>query len=89
MVVVGVHQRRGSPLEEVIVSATTLSSKVGAPYLQERAKGRPWFNIAKTGACFQRFLSFKVSQGSRIRFWKETWIGDASLASTFPDIYGI
>ena len=33
--------------------------------------------------------SFSVGNGERVRFWKDTWLGDKPLASQYPTLYRI
>lgn len=32
-------------------------------------------------------MQFHVGKGDKIRFWTDLWVGDAPLASTFPDLF--
>ena len=36
---------------------------------------------------FLHRMSFKVGNEGKIRFWEDTWVGDESLADTFPSLY--
>jgi hypothetical protein len=38
---------------------------------------------------FARFITFKVGNGARTRFWRDTWCGDSPFKTIFPDLYGI
>ena len=38
---------------------------------------------------FARFITFKVGNGARTRFWRDTWCGDSPFKTVFPDLYGI
>jgi hypothetical protein len=33
--------------------------------------------------------SFWVGNGQQVRFWEDTWLGDAPLASQYPSLYNI
>lgn len=52
-----------------------------------KARGRPWFDIAKNSSFFFQFLDFKAQNGVKIRFCFDKWIGDDTLQASFPDIY--
>lgn len=52
-------------------------------------KGRLWEEIFKLSTSFMRFLSFKVRNGQRIKFWKDTWLGSLPLEIHFPNLYRI
>jgi hypothetical protein len=52
----------------------------GLPFL-ERVK-----NQKET---FSKFGSFRVGDGEGTRFWEDSWLGDAPLASQYPSLYAI
>jgi hypothetical protein len=33
--------------------------------------------------------TFSVGNGQQVRFWEDTWLGDAPLASQYPSLYNI
>jgi hypothetical protein len=33
--------------------------------------------------------SFVLGNGSGIRFWEDTWLGDRSLAAQYPSLYNV
>ena len=35
------------------------------------------------------FSNFDLGDGHRIRFWEDTWCGDAPLSENFPSLYSI
>jgi hypothetical protein len=38
---------------------------------------------------FFRFEQFSIKDGSRIRFWEDTWLGNASLLEQYHAVYNI
>jgi hypothetical protein len=34
-------------------------------------------------------VSFKVGDGTSVRFWEDIWLGDTSLANQYPSLYNI
>ena len=38
---------------------------------------------------FFRFGSFKIRDGSQVRFWEDKWLGNASLREQYPCLYNI
>lgn len=38
---------------------------------------------------FIRYIKLKVGRGERVRFWKDSWIGDRPLADRFPQLYRV
>ena len=36
---------------------------------------------------FSRHSAFKVGDGSRVKFWCDTWCGDQPLRDSFPDLF--
>jgi hypothetical protein len=38
---------------------------------------------------FFQWGSFVVRDSMKTRFWKDTWLGDAPLASQYPNLYTI
>lgn len=81
--------------EEVALWRRVIASIYGEPNgwktLKPRGKARwkPWFEIAKNYSFFLRFLNFKANEESRIKFWKDKWVGDRTLEERFPDIFSI
>jgi len=41
-----------------------------------------------TQAFFQH-LRMLVGEGTRVKFWEDTWIGDSSLQKAFPSLYKV
>ena len=38
---------------------------------------------------FLRFGTFKINNGSQVRFWEDTWIDNRALKVQYPGLYGI
>jgi hypothetical protein len=36
---------------------------------------------------FFEYLTFKVGDGTRIKFWKDSWCGDQPLQTRFPELF--
>ncbi|XP_022158566.1 uncharacterized protein LOC111025019 [Momordica charantia] len=54
-----------------------------------KAKGRPWFDIAKNLSAFQEMVVFKANQGDRLSFWMDKWAGNLPLLDEFPDMFAL
>jgi hypothetical protein len=48
-----------------------------------------WRNIKNDWRAFSNFVSYKVADGSRIRFWHDTRCGEGALKSYFPEFYSL
>ncbi len=48
-----------------------------------------WTSLMKVKQDFLRFGSFRIRDGSQIRFWEDKWLGNASLRDQFPCLYNI
>jgi hypothetical protein len=46
-----------------------------------------WKHIRAGWDVFSQHISYKVGDGSRIRFWHDTWCGDSPLRNQFPILY--
>ena len=46
-----------------------------------------WQSISKGWVSFSKHLSFVVSDGSRILFWHDKWIGDNFLKTLYPELF--
>uniref|UniRef100_A0A2N9IAI6 Reverse transcriptase domain-containing protein n=1 Tax=Fagus sylvatica TaxID=28930 RepID=A0A2N9IAI6_FAGSY len=48
-----------------------------------------WKHIRAGWDVFSQHISYKVGDGSRIRFWYDTWCGDSPLRNQFPILYNL
>jgi hypothetical protein len=48
-----------------------------------------WRYIRKNWGAFSNYISFKVGDGLRIRFWHDNWCGDSALKSSFPEFFAL
>ena len=48
-----------------------------------------WKAISNGWDRFLQFVSYKVGDGSSIKFWTDRWCGETSLKVRFPDLYRI
>jgi hypothetical protein len=48
-----------------------------------------WKNIRNGWWIFSYFVSFKVGDESRIRFWHDVWCGEEDLKLPFPELNAI
>jgi hypothetical protein len=46
-------------------------------------------NIRNGWGLFSNFVSLKVGDGYRIKFWHDVWCGENALKSSFPELYAI
>ena len=46
-----------------------------------------WKHIRVGWDCFSKYLTFKVRDGTRIKFWDNIWCGNCSLRQRFPDLF--
>ena len=49
----------------------------------------PWISILKKWSSFDHFVSFKLGDGQRITFWKDSWCLAQPFSLAFPDLYQI
>ncbi len=48
-----------------------------------------WKHIRAGWDGFLKHISYKVGDGSRIKFWHDIWCGDLPLRQKFPDLFHI
>jgi hypothetical protein len=48
-----------------------------------------WKGLMGVKEDFFSWGSFSVGNGQQVRFWEDTWLGDAPLASQYPSLYNI
>ena len=48
-----------------------------------------WSGLMKIKDQFFRFGSFQVKNGRQVRFWKDIWVGNATLQRQFPMLYNV
>jgi hypothetical protein len=48
-----------------------------------------WRNIRNGWGSFSNLVSYKVGEGSHIRFWHDVWCGEGALKYSFSEIYTI
>ena len=47
----------------------------------------PWKAISSLYNEFHQLVSFKVGNGSKVRFWEDDWVGETSLEALFPSLF--
>ena len=48
-----------------------------------------WSSLMKVKQDFLRFGTFKIKNGSHVRFWKDTWFERQGLKDRYPGLYSI
>jgi hypothetical protein len=48
-----------------------------------------WYDLMKVKRDFLRFDSFKVKDGSHVRFWEDVWLGSSTLRTQYLILYNI
>uniref|UniRef100_A0A452XBT8 Reverse transcriptase zinc-binding domain-containing protein n=1 Tax=Aegilops tauschii subsp. strangulata TaxID=200361 RepID=A0A452XBT8_AEGTS len=48
-----------------------------------------WSGVMKAKEFFFQFGTFSVRDGSQVRFWEDTWLGNNSLMVQYPSLYRI
>jgi hypothetical protein len=48
-----------------------------------------WASLMKVKREFLRFGTFKVKDGTQVRFWEDKWLGNATLREQYPCLYNI
>jgi hypothetical protein len=48
-----------------------------------------WKIIRKVWGHFSQLISFKVGDGSSLKFWLDSWCGEISLRDQFPELHRI
>ncbi|WMV34850.1 hypothetical protein MTR67_028235 [Solanum verrucosum] len=46
-----------------------------------------WKSISKLWPDFAGNVTFRVGNGSHIKFWKDIWLGDTTLGEEFPSLH--
>ena len=47
----------------------------------------PWKDISKEIGLMKLNCVFSIGDGSRVRFWEDTWCGESPLCDIFPNLY--
>ena len=48
-----------------------------------------WASLTKVKRNFLRFGTFIIKDGSQVRFWEDTWLGNSPLRDQYPQLYNI
>ena len=48
-----------------------------------------WASLMKVKRDFLRFGTFIINDGSQVRFWEDTWLGNSPLRDQYPQLYNI
>jgi hypothetical protein len=48
-----------------------------------------WKRLMRVKDNFFERAFFEIGNGSTVRFWKDVWLGDTSLAQQYPSLYNI
>uniref|UniRef100_A0A2N9FMZ6 Uncharacterized protein n=1 Tax=Fagus sylvatica TaxID=28930 RepID=A0A2N9FMZ6_FAGSY len=48
-----------------------------------------WKTIRKEWGSFVKYVNFEVGDGSKVKFWLDTWCGSSSLKEGYPDLFRI
>ena len=48
-----------------------------------------WTSLIKVKRDFLRFGTFIIKDGSQVRFWEDTWLGNSPLHDQYPQLYNI
>ena len=48
-----------------------------------------WAGLIATKKYFFQYGSFSIKDGSKIRFWEDKWLGNATLREQYPALYNI
>lgn len=50
-------------------------------------QSRLWRDLLSFRASFDSMVHYRIGTEDRIRFWLDTWVEEASLASQFPNLF--
>jgi hypothetical protein len=45
--------------------------------------------MRKNWGAFSNYISYKVGDGLRIRFWHDIWCDDSALKCSFPELFSL
>ena len=46
-----------------------------------------WKSISQGWPSFSRHILYNIGDGSRVKFWKDRWCGESSLAFSYPNLF--
>lgn len=49
----------------------------------------PWINISRTWVKVEALATYKLGNGSRIRFWMDSWVDKLPLNVLFPKLFKV
>ena len=55
----------------------------------KRGDSHFWTGLMKVKLDFLQWGSFRVENGSQIRFWEDKWLGDTTLMNQYPNLFQI
>ena len=62
------------------------------PLVQVQRRSRDshfWASLMKVKSEFLKFGTFHIKNGSQVRFWEDTWLGNRPLRHKYPQLYNI
>lgn len=66
-----------------------LSSKTIMQVQKRRGDSHFWAGLMGVKDTFRSFGSFKLHDGSQVRFWEDRWLGNQSLDKKYPSLYNL
>lgn len=81
----------------VISKKYSIEENAWLPHIPSRSKpSKIWKDIcsvgevyAVMGECIVQGFNLKVNSGSKVKFWKDKWLGNETLKATFPRLYNV
>jgi hypothetical protein len=72
---------------EILYETRHLKNKPLGAYVKKASDSHFWKGLMNVKETFMSLGSFKVGDGSQVRFWEDKWLGNHPLKERFPDLF--
>jgi hypothetical protein len=74
---------------QTLLKRKYVGSKVLLQVSWKQGDSHFWAGLMATKQKFFRFGQFSIKDGSQVRFWEDSWLGNAPLREQYPTLYNI
>jgi hypothetical protein len=74
---------------QILLKRKYVGSKALSQVFWKQGDSHFWAGLMATKPKFFRFGHFSIKDGSQIRFWEDSWLGNAPLREQYPALYNI
>jgi hypothetical protein len=74
---------------KTILKRKYIGEKALSQVLWKSGDSHFWAGLMATKKFFFKYGTFSIKDGSQIRFWEDTWLGNGPLREQYPALYSI